>query len=495
MHRKGPICMCPTDAGMPCKGIFIKETKGQSKELGGKKMKRKKWIALFLSFIMCFSMMLSACGQSQETTAESGATEAVSAEGTSTSENEDEANAENTPQSDVTLELAVTWTDEVLAMFQEVVDEYTAETGVQFDIVAPGQEYESQLKVRMANNDLPDMWMTHGWSVIRYSEYLMDLSNESWASDVSDAARGVIEDENGSIYVLPVSIVLSSICFNKDVLEQSGVDWTQINTMDDFEAACEKIRDAGFAPVIISGMDTGSAGSVLNPLLFMQFATPTSPAHDQLQAHLDGTVDIAQQWAPCFQRMLDWRDNNFYNADYLTQDQPSGHKMLGAGTGAFYFRNTANIASALSYYPDANLGLLPFPSLTEDGGASMCISEGTTLGIWKDTEYAEECKAFLNWLAQPDVASRFFEFDGGTAGLNSTPDDSLIATLHDEVIEAYGEDIYYDNIFDRKYLPNGVWNSMCEATAMLLNDTPVEEVGEYMQEGFTTCYEEAQLEE
>ena len=36
---------------------------------------------------------------------------------------------------------------------------------------------------------------------------------------------------------------------------------------------------------------------------------------------------------------------------------------------------------------------------------------------------------------------------------------------------------------------------MCEATAMLLNDTPVEEVGEYMQEGFTTCYEEAQLEE
>ena len=79
--------------------------------------------------------------------------------------------------------------------------------------------------------------------------------------------------------------------------------------------------------------------------------------------------------------------------------------------------------------------------------------------------------------------------------MNSTPDDSLIATLHDEVIEAYGEDIYYDNIFDRKYLPNGVWNSMCEATAMLLNDTPVEEVGEYMQEGFTTCYEEAQLEE
>ena len=449
----------------------------------------KKCIALLLSFVMCISM-LTACGSSEQENA------GDTADTTDTDqESTDSSGEENSSKSDVTLELAVTWTDEVLNQFQELLAEYTEETGVQFDVVAPGQEYESQLKVRMANNDLPDIWMTHGWSVIRYSEYLMDLSDESWASDVSDAARGVIEDENGSIYVLPVSIVLSSICFNKDVLEQSGVDWTQIKTMSDFDAACEKIRDAGFAPIIISGMDSGSAGSVLNPLLLMQCATPTSPAHDQLEATLDGTLDVTTEWAPCFEKMQEWRDNDFYNADYLTQDQASGHKMLGAGTGAFYFRNTANIASALSYYPDANLGLMPFPSMTDDGGVSMCISEGSTFGIWKDTEYAEECKAFLNWLAQPDIASRFFEFDGGTAGLNSTPDDSLVATLHEEVIEAHGEDIYYDNIFDRKYLPNGVWNSMCEACAMLLNDTPVDEVCEYMQEGYDTSYAEAQLEE
>lgn len=107
----------------------------------------------------------------------------------SVEESEKQNEMEETAKSDVTLELAVTWTDEVLAKFREVADEYTAETGVKFDIVAPGQEYESQLKVRMANNDLPDMWMTHGWSVIRYSEYMMDLSGENWASDVSDAAK------------------------------------------------------------------------------------------------------------------------------------------------------------------------------------------------------------------------------------------------------------------------------------------------------------------
>ena len=155
-------------------------------------MKGKKWIALFLCVTTCFSLMLGACGQSGETAAEPDGAGKASVE-----ESEKQNEMEETAKSDVTLELAVTWTDEVLAKFREVADEYTAETGVKFDIVAPGQEYESQLKVRMANNDLPDMWMTHGWSVIRYSEYMMDLSGENWASDVSDAAKGVIQDKDG----------------------------------------------------------------------------------------------------------------------------------------------------------------------------------------------------------------------------------------------------------------------------------------------------------
>lgn len=53
---------------------------------------------------------------------------------------------EETAKSDVTLELAVTWTDEVLAKFREVADEYTAETGVKFDIVAPGRNMNLSLK-------------------------------------------------------------------------------------------------------------------------------------------------------------------------------------------------------------------------------------------------------------------------------------------------------------------------------------------------------------
>ena len=59
-------------------------------------------------------------------------------------------------------------------------------------------------------------------------------------------------------------------------------------------------------------------------------------------------------------------------------------------------------------------------------------------------------------------------------------------------MEAYGvENIYFDNMFDRKYLPNGMWNVLSEGAAQLLDGGSKEDVGSYMQENFVSLYEEA----
>lgn len=55
-----------------------------------------------------------------------------------------------------------------------------AETGVQVDLITPGSEGEAQLKTMMASNSLPDVWMTHGWSLLRYSEYLKVVNDQPW---------------------------------------------------------------------------------------------------------------------------------------------------------------------------------------------------------------------------------------------------------------------------------------------------------------------------
>ena len=394
--------------------------------------------------------------------------------------------------SDVKLEVEITWTDTQAAAFQEILDDYTAETGVTFDVIAPGEDYETQMKIRMASNNLPDLWFTHGWSLIRYSEYLADLSGEEWADDVNDAAAGVITGEDGDFYVLPLSIALSCICFNRDVLDAAGVDWTTLYTWADFEEACKKIREAGYNPIIMAAKDAGNAGGLLNSISLTQFGPEEAPMHDQLDKFIDGSVDLSEAWGPIFDMMTTWRDEELYNPDFMTLDTVGQQQMLGAGKGAFLSRTSTNIGAALGYYPDANLGLLPYPAVNEGDRMNCAVGEGSMVGAWKDGPNLDEAKKFLAWLAKPENAERIIAFDGGSAGLKSMNDTSVINQFFTEFCDAYGtENIYFDNMFDRKYLPNGMWNIMSDGAARLLDGESKEDIADYCQENFESLYEEA----
>lgn len=446
--------------------------------------KVQKLVALAMAIVMCLCMF-SACTVKTDPEPDPAATPAPE---------ETKKPEETTPQpaEGATLEIEVDWTDESLATFTGLLEKFTQETGIKTEVVSVGEEIETQLKIRMASNDMPDLWVTHGWSLIRYKEYLTDLSGESWVSDISDAAAGVITDTDGKLYVLPVSIALSCICFNKDVVEASDVDWTTLKTWDSFEAACEQIRAAGYDPVIMGAKDSGNAGGLINSFGLGYFAPTDSPYHEYLSQFLDGTADLGQAFDPIYDQIIKWKDAGYFNADYLTLDTVGMKQALGAGTTAFCARTSTYIGAALGYYPEANLGLLPYPSLEEGGKMSCAVGEGTCLGIWKDSENMEAAKTLLNWLAKPENAAVILSYDGCTAGLKSTPDDSVVKQAYDEMVAAFGaENIYFDNMFDRKYMPNGMWNVLSEGAAQLLNGTAKEDVGTYMTENFASLYEEA----
>ena len=44
----------------------------------------------------------------------------------------------------------------------------------------------------MASQDMPDMFVTHGWSTLRYNDFCEDLSGEEWVSRLDDAVKAVI---------------------------------------------------------------------------------------------------------------------------------------------------------------------------------------------------------------------------------------------------------------------------------------------------------------
>ena len=92
--------------------------------------------------------------------------------------------------------------DNAAAKFNEMQDE------IELSIQPATGDYNQYLGARAASNDLPDIFVTHGWSVVRYSEYLRPLNDQPWFSQIEPSFMENIEDENGQVYVLPINMDL-----------------------------------------------------------------------------------------------------------------------------------------------------------------------------------------------------------------------------------------------------------------------------------------------
>ena len=294
----------------------------------------KKILALILAALMVLTMV--ACAAKAEPAAD--------AEQTTTTEPAEETTPEQTAPAEETTEepavggtisvFATSYTDAKLEMFQEIINDFTAETGIQVDLITPGSEGEAQLKTMMASNSLPDVWMTHGWSLLRYSEYLKVVNDQPWFDSIDkDSLAGVMADENGNFYALGMSMSISGLIYNKDALDKAGVDPNSIRTWDDFDAACEKLVAAGITPLAIGGSVGGNLAGLLGSVA-PTFWTDEGAKYDLGDSLKDGTFDFDTYATELYEYLATWMKKGYINEDVLTLDAAGAQQMLGSGEAA-----------------------------------------------------------------------------------------------------------------------------------------------------------------
>jgi len=358
-------------------------------------------------------------------------------------------------------------TTEEFKALTDIAAQYSAANAGVTVTITQYPEYEQVMKSKMAANDLPDLFATHGWSVARYSEYLEPLNNQSWISKLSPAIKPVITNSKGQIFVLPFDVDSAGVAFNKDVLDKCGVDPFAIKTWDDFMAACEKIKAAGIICVDIGGsvQDDWTVGN------FFDWVAPsfliTNDNKNYRSALKDGSFDW-NNWRPVAQLLADFRDKGYLNPDYLQGTWDNVQARLGKGELAFAFFGRYVISGAKQTGPDAHYGFIPIPSLPGDT-PTLATGENLTLGVWKDSPNKAAALKFLEYCSAPAVINRLAQIPVNQTGL---------------VGPGYGIDAgdlkaYFDNVantrgfpyFDREYLPNGMWDSMCKTGSGILAKT------------------------
>ena len=445
----------------------------------------RKKIALALSAMMMISM--AACGVT--TGDEGGSTSGSSAAANSSSAAATSGSGEF---AGTTLEIAENYTGDKATVFNELVDAFEAETGCTVNVSEYGNDYEATMKTRMASNELPDIFVTHGWSILRYKEYLTDLSDQSWVSDYDESALGVIQDEGGEIYVLMTSQLVNGTLVNLDVCEAADVDPYSLHTWDDVTAAAEKIKAAGYTPF----------GSITNPGLLANFAgTWVSYEGEQAEdseAMLDGTWDW-ESYKIFLNQQVEWINAGYYYEDVMTMKDTDLTQRWADGLAAFNCGNDPSfLNAALALNPDGNYAFLPSFASKEGGKEHVGIGEGDAFGIWKDSKNMDASKAFLEFLAQPANAVKLNTATGNITCLKSAMelDSSYGLQVFTEMQEKCADcDILYENLWDRKYMPSGMWGIFGNAMNMLFDnpsESGIDETTQYLLENYQDLYENAQ---
>lgn len=428
-------------------------------------MKMKKLAAIGMAVVMLGS--LTACG-STETKKETGAA------GTEANVDKAEETAEG-----ATITFATNVVGTKAEALQAACKEFEKETGYVVDFQAPGSSYEELMKTKMSANELPDVFTTHGWSVARYSDYLMPLNDQAWVGDISEQIKPVITDKDGNIFVLPVDMDIAGIIYNVSVLEEAGVNPAEIKTWDDFGAACDKIKAAGKTPVHIGGKDNWTIGQ------FFDWAAPsfyvTDDANSQAEALKSGTFDTAT-WEKVAGLLDGWVKAGYLNEDVLTADYNADMKALAEGSTAFCFYGNSSVVDAKGVNPEAKIGMMPIPAASEGDEPSLIAGEDIAVGVWKDSEVKGAAVELLNYLAKPEVAKKIAEAAGSKSGLTTV--EAEIGEIG-EFLNQYA-DVETFPYFDREYLPSGMWDVMCATGADILaqKDGAIEDAAKTMEQNF-----------
>lgn len=352
--------------------------------------------------------------------------------------------------------------------------------GVKINVVAQGKDYEGDMKIRMASGDLPDLWATHGWSLLRYSEFLEPLQDQPWADKLNPILDDTMKNSDGEFFALPLTTDVAGIVYNKTVLQDLGIDATALGDIESFDAALKKIKDAGIVPISASGKDNWFAGDIADWLGSGSFDD------GQLKKLAKGDF-VDSGFTDMYSKIEDWTKAGYFNPDFSSATSDDIATALAQGKTAFVMIQNNLTVNARQFVPDAKLGFIPVPSVNGDP-EYLIGGEGVAFGAWRDGKHKDEALKFLAFLAEDANITKFASDDGNPAGLSGVKVD--LGELSDSYDAFFTPGkVRMVPYFDRAFLPNGMWDTLISTTSgIVTGQTPVSSAVSQVKADFGTLY-------
>lgn len=310
----------------------------------------------------------------------------------------------------VTPNLTVDFWNREIARFQ------TANPDIKVTLSAgPDTQTAKYVQTLVASNSTPDVAALivsepAFWPLLQPYD-----QNDPDIKQISDASKAYI---NGQLLNLGIAKeARNTIFYNKDMFAKAGIA-SPPKTYPELEAACEKLKAAGFTPLVTAAGSGASwvAGDALNIL------SDTLKKNDHWYVdYKAGKVKFTDpEWMAGATRLQSYAGKGYVVPGALGITYAQAEQSFLSGQGAMYLMGTWFSAAAAKSPPPFEIGVMVAPS--EDG--QQVLNGAVAWGgysIFKSTAHPAEALRLAKYLAfNPDELKDFLDTDGQFTGVKLT---------------------------------------------------------------------------
>jgi raffinose/stachyose/melibiose transport system substrate-binding protein len=376
--------------------------------------------------------------------------------------------------------------DNLIAEYEELHPNVTIETSF-----TSFNDYGQRIKLQMSSDDAPDIAEVgqaftmmgplveggllrplddyaelYGWAD-RFGPGLLDQSR--FEPDGSKFG-------SGDLYGLALGGNMVGIFYNRDIVEQLGVE-VPFETLADFEAAMQAASDAGITPVSLGNAEGWPANHTHSSLL-SQYVP-----QDELVSWIygdEGASFTADPFVEGTQALADWNAAGYFGESPNGLSNDDALSRFSAGDTAFFITGNWSLATVEEQMGDS-VGFAAVPPLEAGGPARATGATTSPFAISSRSEHPDVAANFIDFMTGPDAVDILAE--GGYAPLVPGADTSAATPLGTEfndvwsnVVEQDGLTLYLD------WATVGMGNTLFPALQELLGDqTDAQQLTERVQ--------------
>lgn len=375
------------------------------------------------------TMGLAACGGSQSTTAASGGAAAGS---------------------ELSGELVFTIWDNNLMEYIDSNDmvgkfqEKYPDAEIEVEKIKDDSEYWNAMKMRASANQLPDVMFNKPFTLSRFKDYLLDLSDTEAAKNNTLAAGYAVD---GKILGVPMTAGYEYVYYWKDMFEEAGVEVP--TTWGDFQAAATKLQDhfgasdPDFMAIALGAKDEWP------DYPFMEFMPALVNGNGQNwndMAKVDEPFAEGTDINIAYHRIYDLFTSGVFGKDPLGlgNDQATTlfaqKKAAIIALGDWGLQNIENGAESID-----QLGAFYLPVRESESEPFRYIVQGDSfMGVTTHSKNPELARAFIEWFYSEDWYPGYIAYISSASSMSNFPKDKDPVLAEADAAQPDGEMVMYD---------------------------------------------------